>query len=179
MKVEAESLFFSRPLPEEEAIALSPTLLPPIALLSSHLTVLRGFLSEITLITLYRRLASRLAEHILHRQILYRGRARLSSSHGQVMRAEANLWVDTCRAALGSVGEGGRARIEAPWLRLLEGTILVAATGEDWSKLVDALVRNPRDDEVWQKEVDNIVGFSELGWEETRQVIATREDCPR
>lgn len=178
MRTSLSSLSF-RPVAGEEFIALSPTLLASVALLSSHLTHMQNFLSDIGLVTIYRRIASRLAEHILHRQILYRGRAQISSTQGQVLRAEAYLWVETCKRALSTINAEDYARVEVPWSRLLEGAKLVAATGEQWEKLVDAMILAPVKDNKWLNIVEEVVGSADLSWEETRQTLATREDCPR
>ncbi|KAJ7823548.1 TIP-1 family-domain-containing protein [Mycena olivaceomarginata] len=58
---------------------------------------------------LYRRIAARLAEHILQRQILYRGH--ITALEGRRSRG----------AGLGGALIGGRNRVEAPWLVGLEG----------------------------------------------------------
>jgi len=157
-------------------MALSVTLLTPIALLSSHLTFLRTALPQITITNLYRRIASRLSEHIFNRQILYRGRQRLTALQGRAIYAECELWVETCQAALSQ--SSGRARVEAPWLRLLEGGRLIAAEGLVWQKLVDVTF-GMGDDVEWEEVVEGAVGICEMKREEVGQVLRTREDCGR
>jgi len=159
---------------QTDDIALSATLLAPIALLSSHLTFLRSALPHITVTNLYRRIASRLSEHIFNRQILYRGRHRLTVANGKIICAECELWVETCQAALS--GMSGRARVEAPWLRLLEGGRLVATDGLVWQKLVDGTFGVGNNAE-WEVLVEGAVGICEMGREEVGQVLRTREDC--
>ncbi|KAG6866034.1 hypothetical protein C0991_009443, partial [Blastosporella zonata] len=127
-------------------IALSQTLLAPIALLSSHLTFLRANMRQATLTTLYRRIASRLADHILHRQIFYRGQFDLGE--GKSIRAECELWVETCRVALGGGLPGGRARADAPWTKLVQAASVVSADGEIWSAILDVTF-GTHSDEAW------------------------------
>lgn len=148
----------------------------PIALLSSHLTFLRTALPQITVINIYRCIASRLSEHIFNRQILYRGRQRLTVPRGKAIWAECELWVETCQAALS--GSCSRARVETPWLRLLEGGRLIAAEGLTWQKLVDVTF-GVGDDVEWEEVVEGTVGVCEMKREEVGQVLRTREDCVR
>ena len=165
------------PTPEAEQtddVALSVALLTPIALLSSHLTFLRFALPQILVTNLYRRIASRLCEHIFNRQILYRGRHRLTVAQGTAMCAECDLWVETCQTAL--LGLSGRTRVEAPWLRLLEGGRLVATDGIVWQKLVDGTFGAINDVE-WEALMESAVGICEMGREEVGQVLRTRADC--
>ncbi|KAI9068018.1 RINT-1 family protein [Trametes sanguinea] len=115
-------------------IALAQTLIGPLALLSSHLTFLRGTLPRTTSTSLYRRIASRLATHLLQRQILYRGRARASLSEGKAVLAEAELWVETARTAL----KEERTRVEAPWRAYLEAARLLGGEGEGWARVAGA-----------------------------------------
>lgn len=161
---------------QTDDIALSPSLLGPIALLSSHLTFLLSTLPPLTVATLYRRISSRLSEHIFHRQILYRGRHRLSVPQGRMVCAECELWVETCQTVLS--GSSSRPRVEAPWLRLLEGGRLVAVQGEAWDKLLNTTFGASSDGD-WEELVDGTVGVCEMSREEVRQVLRTREDCGR
>lgn len=161
---------------ETNDIALSTTLLGPIALLTSHLAFLRSTLPPLTVATLYRRIASRLSEHIFHRQILYRGRHRLTVPQGRVVCAECELWVETCQSVL--AGSSSRPRVEAPWLRLLEGGRLVAVQGEAWVKLLNSTFGMGSESD-WEELVDGTVGVCEMNREEVRQVLRTREDCGR
>lgn len=153
-------------------IALSTTLLGPIALLSSHLTFLQLTLPQTSVTSLYRTIASRLATHILNRQILYRGRSRITPEQGKVILAECELWAETCRLALAKTASG---RTEAPWRGLLEAGRIVGADGESWRKIVDSTFGVLGDDE-WEKALTDVVGFSELGREDVGQVIRARTD---
>ena len=153
-------------------IALAETLLGPIALLSSHLTFLQATLPQTTVTSIYRTVASRLATHILHRQILYSGRSRITPVKGKVIMAECELWAETCRLALAKTGAG---RTEAPWRGLLEAGRIVGADGEAWTKIVDSTF-GVLNDEEWEKVLTEMVGFSELGREDVGQVIRSRTD---
>ncbi|KAI0768609.1 TIP-1 family-domain-containing protein [Trametes elegans] len=155
-------------------IALAQTLLGPLALLSSHLTFLRGTLPRATSTSLYRRIASRLATHLLQRQILYRGRARASVQEGKSVLAEAELWVETCRTAL----KEERARVEAPWRTYLQSARLLAGEGKEWVRVVDATFGTLADTE-WEDVMLESVGLCELPREDVQQVLRRREDCDR
>ncbi|RDB28861.1 RAD50-interacting protein 1 [Hypsizygus marmoreus] len=157
-----------------DSIAISQTLLAPIALLSSHLTFLRATLPRTTLTALYRRIASRLAEHILQRQILYRGHFDLHE--GRSIRAESELWVETCHTALGGSLSGGRARVEAPWIKLMQASRLASADGETWTTLVDVTFGTHADEE-WETSIVDLVGSAELSREEVMRTLRRREDC--
>src|ERR1700677_3408989 len=53
-------------------ISISPTLLPALSALSSHLSLLRRTLPHAPISSIYRRIGSHLCTHILQRAILYR-----------------------------------------------------------------------------------------------------------
>ncbi|KAF8058265.1 TIP-1 family-domain-containing protein [Lyophyllum atratum] len=181
---EIESLLkahFSATLPNlstghTDDIALSQTLLTPITLLSSHLTFLRAIMPQTTLTTLYRQIASRLAEHILQRQIIYRGHFGLQE--GKSIRAECELWVETCRAALGGGLPGGRARVEAPWTKLLQAGSLASAEGDTWAAIVEVTFGTQTDEE-WELAMTPAIGSVELGRAEVIRTLRRREDCDR
>ncbi|KAI8995431.1 TIP-1 family-domain-containing protein [Trametes punicea] len=153
-------------------IALAQTLLGPLALLSSHLTFLRGMLPRTTSTSLYRRIASRLGTHLLQRQILYRGRARVTVGESKTVLAEAELWVETARTAL----KEERARVEAPWRAYLEAARLLAGEGEAWERVV-RVTFGTEADEAWEGVMLESVGLCELSREEVQQVLRRREDC--
>ncbi|KAG6875297.1 hypothetical protein C0992_004387 [Termitomyces sp. T32_za158] len=157
-----------------DEITLSQTLLAPIALLSSHLTFLRINMSKAILTNLYRRITSRLADHILHRQILYRGRFNLTE--GKNIHAECELWVGTCRTALGGALPGGRARIDAPWTKLLQAASLVSFEGDAWTAINSVAFSTQAEDE-WDAAMMQTVGLLEMGREEVFQTLRRREDC--
>ncbi|KAG6817637.1 hypothetical protein H0H87_006265 [Tephrocybe sp. NHM501043] len=157
-------------------IALSQTLLAPIALLSSHLTFLRANMPQVTFTLLYRRIASRLADHILQRQIFYRSRFDLIK--GKSIRAECELWVETCHVALSGGLTGGRARVDAPWMKLLQAASLASTEGEAWSAIVDVTF-GTLSDGAWDSAMTQAVGPIELGREEVIKTLRRREDCTR
>ncbi|KAK2461679.1 hypothetical protein APHAL10511_006142 [Amanita phalloides] len=154
-------------------INVSQNLLIPITVLSTHLTFIRSVLPQSTLTNLYRRIVARLANHILQRQILYRGQ--LNLQQGKVITAECELWVETCNVALAGRLSGGRYRVEMPWLRLLQAGRLVSLEGENWLAIRMAVVRDMSEEE-WTKIILQIVGISELDKEEVYEVIHRRDD---
>ncbi|KAH8100492.1 RINT-1 family protein [Cristinia sonorae] len=153
-------------------ITVSATLLGPIATLSGHLTFLQSTLPQKTVGNIYRRIASRLALHIMQRQVIYRGRTKLTAQQGKVILAEFELWAETCRLALARIPA---MRSEAPWRSLLEAGRIVAADGERWRGIVQSTFGMNQDQE-WEKNMLELVGFAELSREEVGQIIRTRAD---
>jgi hypothetical protein len=161
---------------QTDDIGVSQTLLPPIALLSSHLTFVRTTLPRLIVTALYRRIASRLAEHILQRQVLYRGHFDLRE--GKSILAEGEIWVETCIVALAGSLSGGRERIEAPWAKLLQAGKLASAEGNVWHALLDATF-DTHTGVDWETEITSIVGSLELGRDEVARVLKRRADFNR
>ncbi|KAF7306558.1 hypothetical protein MIND_00447100 [Mycena indigotica] len=154
--------------PPSEDIALSQTLLGPISLLSTHLGYLRTTLPGSTLTSIYRRIASRLAEYILQRQILYRGQ--LTRHEGRSIAAECHLWVETCQTGLGGALGGGRARVERPWLKLLQAGRLLGLEGDSWDKARDATF-GARSADEWEELMLDLTGASQLTLEEVQRIV--------
>lgn len=159
---------------DSDDIALAQSLLGPLALLSSHLSFLRGTLPRATVTSLYRRIASRLSTHLIQRQILYRGRARATLQESKTVLAEAELWVETCRVAL----KEERGRVEAPWRPFLQAARLLAAEGDAWAKVMDATFGMASDGE-WEEVMLDAVGLCEFPREEVQGILRRREDCER
>ncbi|KAJ7225939.1 RINT-1 family protein [Mycena pura] len=153
-------------------IALSQTLLGPISLLSTHLTYLCTTLPQTTMTALYRRIAARLAEHILQRQILYRGH--ISRQECKPIHAECELWVETCQTELGGALSGGRARVEAPWLKLLQAGRLIDLEGDGWDKVRASMFGTQRDE--WEDIMVEVTGASELPREDVQRILRNRND---
>ncbi|KAJ4476586.1 TIP-1 family-domain-containing protein [Lentinula aciculospora] len=156
----------------DNEFVLSQTLLAPIALLSTHLTYIRATLPQQTSTPLYRRIAGRLAEHLLQRQILYRGSFTLAE--GKAILAECDLWVETCRVTLLQAFGGSRDRVEAPWSRLMEAGTLVGSDGEVREKVVNATFGGT-DEEQWEDVMIEVLGFNELTREEVGRILRRRE----
>lgn len=154
---------------QTDDIALSQTLLAPVTLLSSHLVSLRSTLSERMVTKIYRRIASRLAEHILQREILYRGH--ISLREGKAIFVECELWLETCHAALG----GSRNRVDAPWLKLLQAGRLISAEGDSWEKILDLTSTN-HGEEAWTAAMVDVVGLNKLGREEVERILRSRDE---
>ncbi|KAG6842865.1 hypothetical protein H0H93_003136, partial [Arthromyces matolae] len=116
-------------------------------------------MSSVTLTTLYRKIAARLATHILQRQILYRSQFDLLE--GKSIRVECELWVETCRIALGGALPGGRTRIDGPWTKLLQAASLVSGEGDAWTAVLKIAFGTQTDD-VWSIQMAEVVGPIEL-----------------
>jgi RAD50-interacting protein 1 len=157
---------------QESDLQISTTLLGPIALLSSHLAYLNNVLPSGAVASVYRSVASRLATHLLQRQVLYRGRGRISPDEGKRIAAEAELWVQTCRTAL---ARAPSARVEAPWRRFLQAARILGADDGVWRKIV-LVTLGGHDDDKWAEAMKESVGVSELEREEVTNVIKARAD---
>ena len=105
---------------------------------------------------------------------MYRGHGRIPPHEGRALRAEAELWVQTCRHALAP----NSARAEGPWRPLLQAARVVGAQDDVWTRLVDATL-GMADDDTWEAQMRELVGVAELSREEVGQVIRTRTDCER
>ncbi|KAJ7462806.1 TIP-1 family-domain-containing protein [Mycena galericulata] len=165
------------PVPNRQVvddIALSQTLLGPISLLSTHLTCLGTTLPQTVMTALYRRISTRLAEHILQRQILYRGH--ISRREGKSIHAECELWVETCQSGLGRALSGGRNRVEAPWLKLLQAGRLVGLEGKSW-ETVGQVTFGTQSPEEWEDLMLEVTGVSEIPREEVQRILKSRDDC--
>ncbi|KAL0071704.1 hypothetical protein AAF712_000626 [Marasmius tenuissimus] len=158
--------------PPSDDVAVSQTLLGPLALLSTHLTYARGTLPRSTMTVLYRRIASRLADHILQRQILYRGH--VSPAEGKEALAECELWVETCHRGLGGSLGGGRKRVETPWGKLLQAGRVVVANGEIRDRIAQATF-GMMDQEEWESMMTDTTGFQELSRDEVGRILRRRD----
>ncbi|CAK5280068.1 unnamed protein product, partial [Mycena citricolor] len=157
------------PNPNDD-IALSQSLLSPLAVLSTLLKYLQTILPLATLTVLYRRIAARLAEHIFQRQIMYRGQ--ISTQAGKAIHAECEIWVQTCQAVL--AGSLSRTRVEAPWLTLLTAGRVVGLDGEAWDKLKRVTFGTVADS-AWTDAVLELIQVCELPREEVQKIVQCRE----
>ncbi|KAF8993873.1 RINT-1 family protein [Hymenopellis radicata] len=165
------SAMISNPNPDAH-IAVSQTLLAPIALLSTHLAYIRSTVPVTSLTSLYRRIATRLSEHIMQRQILYRGNVSLTEA--KYIHAECELWVETSHGALAGALGGGRNRVESPWSKLLEAGRLIAAEGDSWTKAVDSTFGTAVSEGDWETHIVDVTGYSELSREEVGRILRRR-----
>lgn len=163
-------------------VAASSTLLPAVVLLSSHLTFLRSTLPASVVTRLYRRTASRISEHVLQRQVLFRpGLTRGPARHGltraqaRVVQAECELWAETSQVAMNM----SRTRIEHPWSRLLAAGRLLGADLQKHERFLDTLFSGKN--EGWEELLDNVteLGSGGLGTDEVKTVLRLRDDCRR
>ncbi|TFL06361.1 RINT-1 family protein [Pterulicium gracile] len=153
----------------QDDIRLAQTLLQPISLISSDLKVIRSLLPDVVAVNLFRKISSRLSDHILQRQILYRGH--ISLPEGRELMAESELWVETVSAAMGLP----RARAEVPWRHFVQAARLVGA--DDVQALFQA--SGTSSDDEWGKVIVGVVGMDEMPRDEVMRVVHTRTDIRR
>jgi hypothetical protein len=153
---------------DEESIGIPAALVSPLTTLSTHLSLLVKSLSPSASATLYRRIATSIASHILQRSVTHFGRGRLTPSHGAVFAREVGLWVEASRMAM-----PGR-RIEAPWQRLLDGARLVAISrGEDF-EAAKGVVWNGTEEQC--AEFAEAIGVKVLSRSEMQDALRARSD---
>lgn len=85
--------------------------------------------------------------------------------------------METCHAALGGIFPGGRGRLEAPWLKLLQAGRLVGADGEKWNKIIDVTFGTQHAGR-WESVMTQILGYTEMNREEVERILKSRGDCP-
>ena len=158
---------------------MPPSLLPSITLLSAHLTFLRNTVPTAVTTHVYRRIAARISEHILQREVLFRPgltrgqlRTGLSRDQARSLQAECELWVETCQAALRT----SRARAEGPWGRLLVAGRLLGAGRQEVERAVKEVLREQG--EGWEDALDIVTGLGSggLGKEDVKTVLRLRDD---
>jgi len=162
-------------------IQIPSTLMAPVSLFSSYLAYFQSSLSTRMLADLYRKIAARISNAILHKMIVQRGPGRISVNEGRAIATECELWLETSRVGLGGGGGGGGggrgvARlVEGPWRRLVEAGRLLALQGSEWDR-VKALTFGTAGDQDWEQGILEVVGFSELRRDEVQSVLHTRVD---
>jgi hypothetical protein len=157
--------------PLQDEFQLAPGLLGPVAALSAHLFFLHATLPPPTSLALYRLIAARLSAHILQRQILSRGRARVSPAEGKRLLSEVELWVHSAQEALRGVPRG---RVEAPWRALLTAARVLGA-GDEWVR-IRAATFGAGSDEAWEGVMEECVGMCGMGREDVGRVCRLRTD---
>lgn len=171
-------------------IMIPPTLLPSVALLSSHLTYLRSTLPSSTVTHLYRRIASHISEHVLQREVLFRpglgrtstGRHGFTRPQAYTIQAECELWVETCQLALNT----SHARAEKPWSRLLAAGRLLAAEVQGHEQAFhmfssESWWEADEDEDVWEDALDDVTGLGSGGLrkDEVKIILRLRDiDIP-
>jgi RAD50-interacting protein 1 len=151
---------------------ISPTLLPALSILSSHLSALYRTLPRANMNSVYRRIGSHLNTHILQRSILYRRPREVTDIERKALQRESELWVETCRLALPGAGE----RVEVPWRRLAQAGRVLGADDEIWVQILNILFDDVGIEE-WEPRITDLIGGTELSHEEIRMIARTREDC--
>lgn len=149
---------------DDSDISVSQTLLGPLALLSSFIKLLRSTLPDTTFHGVYRRIASRISEHVLHRQILYRGHIPLSEA--KLISTECELWVETSRIALGPSTPANRA--EAPWRNMLQAGRLIGLDEETKERVMRLMYQG---EDAWEQTMIDVVGLCEMEREQVMKCL--------
>jgi hypothetical protein len=152
-------------------ISISPTLLPALSALSSHLSLLHRTLPHAPTSSVYRRIGSHLCTHILQRAILYRRAREITSAERRALQRESELWVETCRLALPDAGE----RVEVPWRRLVQAGRILGANEDVWEQILE--VSFDDHGQEWRPRITELIDGADLSREEVRMIARTREDC--
>ena len=163
-----------RPWEEQDTadpMTLPPGLAAPLAGLAAQLVFLRSALPVTIAVSLYRRIASALAHHIVQRGIIYRGRGRVSHATAARFVTEAQAWISTCQAAL---PREPIRRVEAPWAVLLEACALLTLEGEKF-RLASRAVDN---DLTYGAAMEEL-GLAQLARLDAREVVRARMDFVR
>ncbi|KDN49481.1 hypothetical protein RSAG8_02183, partial [Rhizoctonia solani AG-8 WAC10335] len=151
------------------SVAIPATLVSPLTTLSTHLSLLVKTLPSPVTASLYRRIASSIASHILQRSVLHFGRGRMAPSRGVVFAREAHWWVEASQMAMPN------RRVDAPWQRLLDGAKLVSIPeGAEFEAAKDAIWR-ASDDQC--AEFAEAIGVRSLDRKEMQDALRTRSDC--
>ncbi|KAJ1310280.1 hypothetical protein OPQ81_007020 [Rhizoctonia solani] len=153
----------------EDSVAIPATLVSPLTTLTTHLSLLVRTLPSSTTTSLYRRIASSIASHILQRSVLHFGRGRMVPSRGAVFAREVQLWIEASQMALPN------HRVEAPWQRLLDGAKLVSIPeGAEFEAAKEAIWR-ASDDQC--AEFAEAIGIRGLNRKEMQDALRARSDC--
>lgn len=154
---------------EEGSVAIPATLVSPLTTLTTHLSLLVKTLPSSTTASLYRRIASSIASHILQRSVLHFGRGRMAPSRGAIFAREVHLWVEASQVAMPN------RRVEAPWQRLLDGAKLVSIPeGTEFEAAKNA---------IWRASDEQCAEFAEaidvrgLNRKEMQEALRARSDC--
>ncbi len=81
--------------------------------------------------------------------------------------------IETCQGAVGGGLPGGRTRVEAPWLKLLQAARLVALEGDLWDGITNS---DSTSQEEWEDIMRNVTGHSELSRGVVERILRCRED---
>jgi len=69
---------------------------------------------------------------------------------------------------------GGRARVEAPWLKLLQAGRLIDLEADEWDKVRASTFGTQRDE--WEDIMVEVTGASELPREDVQRILRNRND---
>lgn len=152
--------------------SIPPTLLPPLSLLSANLNFLARSLPPQVVTSLYRRIATAIAQHITQRVIFHRARGRFTEQTGRLFVEEAKLWIQTSGMALG----GSVRRPELPWASLVDAAAIVAIAGNEFQPIVRAAFEG--DDQAFDK-IKEDMGIRTLDRSEMQAALRARAECWR
>ncbi|EUC67173.1 RINT-1 family protein [Rhizoctonia solani AG-3 Rhs1AP] len=153
---------------DDNLVAIPATLVSPLTTLTTHLSLLVKTLPSSATASLYRRIASSIASHILQRSVFHFGRGRMIPSRGVVFAREAHLWVEASQLAMPN------RRVEGPWQRLLDGARLVSIPeGADFEAAKDTIWRASNEQCA---EFAEAIGVRSLDRKEMQDALRARSD---
>ena len=96
----------------------------------------------------------------------------LARDQARLVRAECELWAETCQAAL----KTSRARAEGPWGRLLVAGRLLGADKREMGRIIDEVLGGRGDG--WEDALNAVtsLGSGGLEKEEIKTVLRLRDD---
>ncbi|KAF8744205.1 RINT-1 / TIP-1 family, partial [Rhizoctonia solani] len=154
---------------DEGSIAVPATLVSPLTILTTHLSLLVKTLPSPTSASLYRRIASSIASHILYRSVLHFGRGHIVPSRGAVFAREVHLWIEASQMAMPN------RRVEAAWQRLIDSAKLVSIPeGPEFEAAKNAVWR-ASDEQC--TEFAELIGVRSLSRKDMQDALRARSDC--
>ncbi|KAF8758327.1 RINT-1 / TIP-1 family [Rhizoctonia solani] len=154
---------------DEGSIAVPATLVSPLTILTTHLSLLVKTLPSPTSASLYRRIASSIASHILYRSVLHFGRGHIVPSRGAVFAREVHLWIEASQMAMPN------RRVEAAWQRLIDSAKLVSIPeGPEFEAAKNAVWRASDEQCV---EFAELIGVKSLSRKDMQDALRARSDC--
>ncbi|PVG00291.1 hypothetical protein CPB86DRAFT_805974 [Serendipita vermifera] len=156
----------------EDQFTVPSTLLAPITTLQQHLTYMVTVLPASSVTILYRQIASSISSFLVERMIFQQSRGKLEPSESGVPATEYQLWIECCKQSVGRVVR----KIDVPWERLRDATIVLAAGAEEFAAFGRTLASS--DQKKFEETIESI-GATSLSPLQAKQIARVRTDYAR